>query len=208
MNLKDIILEYHQKELTKQMLNECPYTELKSWMDDAIEKEVSYPNAATLATVDKDNTPSNRVILIKDISSSGVTFFTNYESQKGQDILNNPNVSISIFWKEFDRQIRIKGKATKTDRQTSEEYFNSRSPLSQVSAIISDQSQVVTKEKLHGDFEALKDTKAILECPNNWGGYRVNIDSIEFWQGRPNRLHDRFIYKKEKSNWKIDRLAP
>lgn len=206
-DLKSIKLEYHQKELSFESLADNPHEEIIKWMDQAIDNKVSYPNNAIIATVDSQGSPSSRVILIKDINEKGITFFTNYDSEKAQHIKKNPHVSLTIFWKEMDRQIRVKAIATKTSREVSKKYFSSRSKESQISAIASPQSSPISKEDLDKAVQAIKDSDKI-ECPLNWGGYLLSIEECEFWQGRPNRLHDRFLFKKDNDNWQTCRLAP
>lgn len=207
MDLKKIQLEYYQKELQVETLSKEPYLEIQKWIKEIIDKEVSYPNAAILATSDASGDPSARVILIKDINEKGITFFTNYDSHKAKDINENNLVGLTFYWKEADRQIRVKARATKTTREESISYFKSRSIESQISAIASKQSQKVSKEDLIKKVQEIKDNKKI-ECPENWGGYLLEIISCEFWQGRPNRLHDRFFYEKVSGQWQISRLAP
>lgn len=211
MDLKKIILEYHQKELSISMLDIDPFKQFNHWMQDALKENISYPNTVTLATVDKHGLPQARIVLIKDLTDEGVIFFTNYDSAKGQDISNNNKVGLNIFWKELDRQIRINGTAKKISPKESEEYFRSRSRESQISAIVSPQSEVINKEKLLKEIEridkAFPETKD-LPMPKNWGGYLVAPEVFEFWQGRPNRFHDRFKYIKENHNWKIVQLGP
>ena len=210
MDLKEIKLEYVRDELNLDDLNKNPYIQLKNWLDQAIKLEVSYPNAVSISTVNKENIPSTRIVLIKNVSDNGLVFFTDYDSQKGLDIESNNNVSILFFWKELDRQIRLTGKAYKTSRADSEEYFNSRARESQINAYASNQSKTTTKKLLYTSVENItkKFKNKEIECPTNWGGYNVTIEAIEFWQGRPNRLHDRFKYSKSKSGWDIKRLCP
>ncbi len=208
MNLKDIQLEYHHKELKIEDLANNPNEQASNWMQEMIDSKITYPNAATLATANKDGIPASRVVLIKDISSSGLTFYTNYESAKAQEIKENQIVSLSFFWKEADRQIRIIASATKTSYEDSNEYFLSRSHASQINAIASPQSQKISKEDLENKVKAVEESDEKIKCPSFWGGYLLEIISAEFWQGRPNRLHDRFLYEKENNKWQISRLAP
>jgi len=208
MNLKDIQLEYHHKELKIEDLAKNPNEQASKWMQEMIDSKITYPNAATLATANKDGIPASRVVLIKDISSSGLTFYTNYESAKAQEIKDNQIVSLSFFWKEADRQIRITASATKTSYEDSNEYFLSRSHASQINAIASPQSKKISKEDLENKVKAAEKSDEKIKCPSFWGGYLLEIISAEFWQGRPNRLHDRFLYEKENNKWQISRLAP
>ena len=208
MNLKDIQLEYHHKELKLEDLAQNPNEQVSKWVQEMIDSNITYPNAATLATVSKKGIPASRVVLIKDISSRGLVFYTNYESAKAQEIKDNQIVSLSFFWKEADRQIRITAKATKTSYENSNEYFLSRSHASQINAIASPQSQKISKEDLEKKVKLAQESYEEIKCPPFWGGYLLEIISAEFWQGRPNRLHDRFLYEKEKDVWQISRLAP
>lgn len=211
MNLEDIKLEYIREELNIEQLEKDPLDQFQKWMNQAIKTEISYPNAVTMTTVSEDNIPSSRIVLTKDISDKGITIYTDYHSDKGRDIEYNKNVSLLYFWKELDRQIRITGKASKTTREESQRYFHSRPKESQISAFISSQSKETTKEELYmRKANALNEfSNKEVPCPEQWGGYLISIEKIEFWQGRPNRLHDRFVYTKEdNSNWKITRLQP
>lgn len=210
MNLKDIKLEYIREELHEKDLEATPLDQLKKWMNQAIKSEITYANAASLSTLTKDNYPSSRIVLIKEIAEEGPVFYTDYTGKKALEIIENRKVSLLFFWKELDRQIRLQGMATKIDPEKSEEYFLSRPYESQISAMASNQSSVITKEELERRVVELKDQypQGSVPYPNNWGGYCVSIDSCEFWQGRPNRLHDRFLFKKEQKNWNISRLSP
>lgn len=212
MDLKDIREEYIREELNIDDLSPNPIEQLKLWQKQAQNAEVSYPNAASLSTVSKDNIPRTRIILIKEIQNDGVSFFTDYCSQKGKDIEQNSNVCLSIFWKEFDRQVILNGQCKKLDPESSTQYFQSRPRESQISAWTSHQSQKTTKKdllnRLQQTQEKFKDL-LVLPKPENWGGYLISIESCEFWQGRPNRLHDRFLYEKNnKNSWNITRLDP
>jgi len=210
MKLKDIKLEYVREELNTEDLKANPYDQLHDWMNDVIQAEITYPNAATLSTVSADHIPSSRTVLIKDYHELGITFFSDYTSAKAMDINSNKNVSLLFFWKELDRQIRINGQVSKIDPMKSENYWNSRPKESQISAMASNQSSIISKEELYEHVNQLNSEfkNKTIPCPPNWGGYLVSIDSAEFWQGRPNRLHDRFKYTKHKSSWQIQRLAP
>lgn len=211
MDLKDIQLEYLQDELHIKDLNPNPVLQLQTWMEQITSAEVSYPNAATLGTYSKEQFPQTRIILVKEIDETGISFFTDYRSHKAQDIENNSKVSLLFFWKEFDRQVRITGLAKKMEPEQSKKYFQSRPRESQISAWSSHQSQANNKEQLYANVEATKEKfkdQDPLPLPDFWGGYIIEYRSFEFWQGRPNRLHDRFYYNLENNNWKIERLDP
>ena len=207
MDLKNTRTEYEREELNIKDLNPSPTKQLESWLDDA--KSISkYFNAATLSTVENKDQPNSRIILAKDIHEDSLVFYTNYHSAKGKQIDINSNVSILFFWPELDRQIRIQGVAEKISREDSESYFKMRPIESQISAIASQQSEEVTKEELNKRYNKIKEEDEI-KCPPNWGGYIVRFKNYEFWQGRPNRLHDRLSYKQnDKLSWVITRLAP
>jgi pyridoxamine 5'-phosphate oxidase len=209
LDLKKIGAQYERVALEESALPNNPLDLLTEWFTKAIDSKIPYANAATLSTLGADGFPSSRVILIKEIKSEKVIFFTNYNSKKAKDIEHSPKVSLNIYWKELDRQIRLRGEAQKISAKESKEYFHSRPYESQVSAIISNQSSIVTKEELENLTQSLKSKhpQAPLPYPEYWGGYAIKIEAIEFWQGRPNRLHDRFQYLNSE-NWVKNRLAP
>lgn len=210
MNLQDIKLEYIREELNKEDLKSTPYEQFKAWMQEIIESEITYPNAAFISTVSADGIPNSRTILVKDHSEDGLVLFSDYTSQKALELAENNNASLLFFWKEFDRQIRIQGKISKIDPLESEKYWDSRPKESQISAMASNQSSEISKQELQDRVnhlnEEFKDKP--VPKPPTWGGYRISFDVVEFWQGRPNRLHDRFRYTQNSGEWKIDRLAP
>lgn len=211
MDLKSIKIEYYRDELNRNDLALDPVVQLEKWMNDVQKLDISYPNAATLATTSPDGFPQARTILIKEMDSDGLSFFTDYRSQKGIDIQHNPYVSLLLFWKEIDRQVRIHGMATKMDEVASEKYFQSRSRESQLSAWSSHQSSITSKKKLYSQLDTITQNfkeSTTLPRPKYWGGYKVSYSSFEFWQGRPNRLHDRFCYRKKNQSWEISRLNP
>lgn len=208
IDLKSIQLEYHRKELLRDSLKDTPNEQLNDWMQDMIHSKVPYPNAVNISTVGSDGLPHSRIVLIKDITEAGLTFFTNYRSAKAKQIENNSFVCVNFFWKEADRQVRVLAKASKLNYKESNEYFLSRSMASQINAIASPQSQKITKEELEQKVQDVKESNQEIVCPHFWGGYLLEIINCEFWQGRPNRLHDRFFYEMENNNWKISRLAP
>lgn len=208
-DLKEIQLEYHQQPLQQKDLSSKPWDQLENWFTDLEKENITYPNAAILGSVDSSGWPSSRTILVKGFSKEGILFFTDYESQKGKDIASNPKVSLTFFWKELDRQVRIQGMAEKTSFDESETYFQSRPLASQISAASSFQSNPVTKEELENRVKAYSERyQEKVPCPERWGGYRISFERVEFWQGRPNRLHDRYLYTKDNDTWNIQRLSP
>lgn len=211
MDLKKIGAQYDRPELKRETLKSSPIEQLEEWIELSITAKLPYANAAVLSTIDDEGFPSSRVILIKEIKNGGLIFFTNYHSDKARNIERDPKVSLNIYWKELDRQVRITGHASRIPAQESKDYFYSRPRESQISAVASDQSSIVTKEELHRAVEDLKKKCAGKDVPfpDYWGGFIVSPASIEFWQGRPSRLHDRFLYTKNSDgSWGIDRLAP
>jgi pyridoxamine 5'-phosphate oxidase len=204
-----------RKSYLKGVLNEdeIPGNPIKLFSDwfafiDSKRTELE-PNAMSLSTVNKDNNPVTRIVLLKKFSKEGFVFFTNYNSRKGQAIKNNPNVSLSFFWPSTEQQVIISGIASKLDEIDSENYFNSRPIGSQLGAIVSNQSEVIkSRDILENKMTELKLSKTNIIRPKTWGGYNVSPFSIEFWQGRDNRLHDRILYKKENDVWNYVRLSP
>ena len=180
-----------------------PWAQFDAWFNQAITAGLREPNAMTLAT----STPNARIVLMKGYSPEGITFYTNYESTKGQELSANPEVALLFFWNELERQVRVRGRATKVSREESSAYFDSRPRGSQIGATVSRQSSVIPgREVLEEQAAALADQ--VVSLPANWGGYRVVPYEFEFWQGRPNRLHDRLRYRHEGVNWQRERLAP
>ncbi|MFC0876096.1 pyridoxamine 5'-phosphate oxidase [Saccharicrinis sp. FJH2] len=210
-NLSDIQIDYNGDPLLEENLPDNPLTLFHNWFEQISATYNSQPNAMILSTHGKNGFPQARVVLLKEYSDKGFSFYTNYNSQKGKGIKKNNKVSLTFYWPELERQVRIEGLASKTTEKESDDYFNSRPFESRVSAIISDQSQKVPSrnyldDKVEHLMENLKTTEP--ERPDSWGGYIVSPISVEFWQGRPNRLHDRILYKLKSEKWKISRLAP
>ena len=212
-DLSDYRQSYEKGELLKENVPENPIELFRDWFIE-VEKHFAQgeTNAMTISTIGLDGYPKGRVVLLKKYTHEGFIFYTNYDSEKGKAILANPNVSLSFFWPAAERQIIIKGKADKIAENLSDGYFESRPRGSQLGAIASNQSEVVTdKAELQNRLDALEkefENKEI-KRPINWGGFIIRPVEIEFWQGRPNRLHDRIRFKLLKDfNWKIERLAP
>ena len=204
---------YNKSELLESAIDENPMMQFRKWFYETEEfGGVDEVNAMSVSTIGLDGFPKTRVVLLKKYDENGFTFVTNYDSEKGKAILNNPNVCLSFFWPSIERQVIIKGIAEKQSESYSEGYFHSRPIGSQIGAIVSPQSDVIPNRdfldnKLK-ELETIYENKTITR-PDNWGGILVRPTSIEFWQGRPNRLHDRIRYTLEGSgDWKIERLAP
>lgn len=202
---------YEKSELIENAIPENPFELFSKWFQEAEAiggtEEV---NAMTIATIGTDGFPKSRIVLLKQLTSEGFIFFTNYESEKGKSIAENPNVCLSFFWPYAERQVIIKGKAEKTSDAISDEYFHSRPIGSQLGAVASHQSEVISdREVLEEKIKNLETEFSGKEItrPNYWGGYLVKPHEIEFWQGRPNRLHDRIRYQLQESAWKKDRLS-
>ena len=203
---------YEKSALMEGAISDNPMELFQKWFYEVEASDgIDEPNAMTVSTIGKDGFPKNRVVLLKKYTHEGFIFYTNYESEKGKAIAENSNVCISFFWPNLERQIIIKGSAEKIAKNLSDGYFESRPEGSKLGAIVSDQSSVIrSREVLEEKLTALEkeyEGKEI-ERPDWWGGYIVKPVSIEFWQGRPNRLHDRIRYSLEDLDWKIERLAP
>lgn len=211
-NIADIRKDYSQQSLSEKDVEADPFLQFKKWWDHVIRSVVEEPNAMTLATASKDAVPSARIVLLKDFSNEGFVFFTNYESNKGHNLLENPRASLVFFWKELERQVRISGTVSRLSAAESDEYYDSRPEASRIGAWTSPQSRVIeSREWLDNHFQELyarmKGTK--IQRPPYWGGFLVSPEIIEFWQGRISRLHDRIQYTLQKNrSWKIERLAP
>lgn len=213
----DISVADLRKEYTFQGLKETdadpnPFQQFRKWFDQALAAQLPEPNAMTLATATQDCKPRARMVLLKSFDERGFVFYTNYESQKGQELADNPQASLVFWWAELERQVRIDGRIEKVSDQTSDEYFHSRPLSSQLGAWASEQSQVISdRSVLELRLQTLKTEYENKEIPRppHWGGYRVIPTEIEFWQGRPSRLHDRLRYRrKDETSWLIERLSP
>ncbi len=204
--------DYKKYHLLENNIEKDPYLQFGKWFQEALNAEVEEPNAMALATIATKGFPTNRIVLLKGFDEKGFVFYSNYESRKGRHINKNPDVAMVLFWRELERQVRIEGRIEKVSSKESDEYFASRPKESQISASISEQSAEIPDrnflEMLRDMFVSKQGDKAI-QRPDNWGGYRVIPRRIEFWQGRENRLHDRFKYcSKDNKTWKIKRMAP
>ncbi|MEE6185859.1 pyridoxamine 5'-phosphate oxidase [Niabella digestorum] len=213
MNIADIRTQYSQKSLSEADVLPDAIAQFEKWWDEVIHSQITEPNAMTLATASLDGVPDARIVLLKGVSQEGFTFFTNYESQKGQQLAQNPRACLVFFWKELERQVRIRGVVSKVSKEESEAYFFSRPEGSQIGACASPQSRVIAdRQELESRVQALEEAVKKghkIEKPDYWGGYILKPESLEFWQGRPNRLHDRILYTlQDKGDWLIQRLAP
>lgn len=204
--------DYKKYQLLETNIDKNPFKQFGVWLDEAIKAEVDEPTAMCLATISTKGFPTARIVLLKGFDEKGFVFYTNYESRKGNHIKKNPNVALTFFWKELERQVRIEGVAEKVSRKESDEYFASRPRESQISACISEQSAVIPDRNFLEMMQQMflkKQGDKLISRPDHWGGFRVIPKRIEFWQGRENRLHDRIKYcNKDGKLWKIKRIAP
>jgi len=209
--LADIRNEYNKGSLEKEELNKNPFEQFDKWMKEAISAECNEPTAVTLATVNNYLQPNCRIVLLKDVTNNGFVFFTNYNSEKGRELANTRRAALNFFWPELERQVRIKGTVERVSEQKSEEYFQSRPRESQLGAWASSQSEWVEDGKeLISNYTALEkqyEGKQIPR-PTYWGGYIIKAETIEFWQGRSNRMHDRYQFAKIDDTWEVKQLAP
>lgn len=213
IDLSDYRKSYNKEELLESTCPKNPMELFNQWFKNAEEsKKIEEPNAMNISTIGKDGFPKNRIVLLKKIVPKGFIFFTNYTSEKGQAIKENNNICLSFFWPALEQQIIIKGRTEKLPESSSDDYFNSRPEGSKLGAWASNQSNVVASRKelednLRKFVEEFKHKQ--IPRPKHWGGYLTKPISIEFWQGRPNRMHDRILYQLEKDfSWKLERLAP
>lgn len=210
-SIADLRKDYTLNGLRKEDVLKNPIDQFKQWFEEALASEVLEPNGMVLGTIGKDGYPHGRVVLLKDVNSLGFSFYTNYLSHKGEELAQNPVASLTFWWPELERQVRILGKVVKVSESESDTYFGVRPRGSQIGAWVSAQSQIIANR------EILVEKLATLEAqfadqavprPAHWGGYRVLPHQIEFWQGRPSRLHDRLCYTYELNEWKLERLSP
>jgi len=211
MNIADIRKEYRQQALLENNIENNPFNQFQKWWEDAVHSDIDEVNAMTLATASATGLPAARIVLLKAFDEKGFVFYSNYESVKGMQLGENPRACLVFFWKELERQVRITGLVEKATNEESDVYYNSRPATSRIGAWASPQSQVITNrnwlEENEKKYTAAFEGTNIVR-PANWGGYRVKPVTIEFWQGRASRLHDRIQYTREADNWLIERLAP
>jgi pyridoxamine 5'-phosphate oxidase len=210
-NIQNLRQDYLAAELAEQDVDHNPIVQFQKWFKDAIDAQLYEPNVMTLATSDRFGRPSARIVLLKGVDNDGFVFFTNYESSKGQHLLENPQAALVFFWAELQRQVRVEGVVSKVADEVSDAYFHSRPAGSQIGALASPQSKVIGDRSLL----EIKVTELTAQYtgreiprPLNWGGYLVEPTKIEFWQGRSSRLHDRIVYELIDGSWIINRLAP
>ena len=204
--------EYTDAGLNEQDLDANPFNQFDQWFQEAIDAKIDLPDATTLATATSDGIPSARIVLLRGHDERGFVFYTDYESQKGQELAENPNAALVFYWRELDRQVRITGQVSKVSRENSYNYFQSRPVGSRLAALASKQSEVIPdRQVLEEQFNKLAKQYEDREIPLplDWGGYRLSPDIIEFWSGRPSRLHDRLRYTRQPNdNWRIERISP
>lgn len=211
MDLRAQRREYRRAKLRRQDLNADPVEQFNQWFQEAKQDNVIEPNAMILSTVSSDGHPSARTVLLKGVDDGDFVFYTNYESRKAREMEANPNVSLLFPWLIVERQVKVQGSISKVSAEDSLQYFQTRPRGSRLGAWASEQSSVIqSREVLELSLDKYKREFADkdIPMPDNWGGYRVKIRSIEFWQGGENRLHDRFLYRRDEGGWKVERLAP
>lgn len=209
--IQNLRQEYKAASFDEKDAASDPIAQFEKWFNDALAANIYEPNVMTLATADKNGRPNARIVLLKGFDEQGFSFYTNYLSNKGKELKKNPYACLVFFWAELERQVRIEGKVEKLDKETSEKYFHSRPIGSQIGAIASPQSQVISNRQVLetkvNELSAQFEGKTI-QKPAHWGGYIVKPNAIEFWQGRPSRLHDRLKYEFKNGLWSRNRLAP
>lgn len=209
MKLHDFRLQYELGKLARDEMNDDPFKQFAVMFALATEQGVVEPNAMTLATYDHIDGISARVVLLKELDDEGFVFFTNYGSSKGKQLENFPQAALVFFWQKIECQIRIKGTVHKIQEERSSIYFDSRPRDSRAASIVSRQSEIIVDyNKLISEYEKLRQSEDELQRPLHWGGYCLVPHEFEFWQGRPNRMHDRFRYAKQGNSWHIDQLYP
>jgi pyridoxamine 5'-phosphate oxidase len=211
-SIADLRREYTRHGLTEESLEKNPFAQFRIWFDQAVAAGLADANAMTLATADAAGFPSARIVLLKGFDEGGFVFFTNYSSAKGKELKENPRAALVFFWPELERQVRVAGDVTLTTREESETYFHSRPRESQIGALVSHQGTVISgRPELERRLAEVERECAGKEVPlpDYWGGYRLQPRYVEFWQGRPGRLHDRLRFTREaEKRWKVERLCP
>ncbi len=211
-SIADLRQNYTRAGLLEADIDSDPIEQFKTWFGQARDADLIEPNAMTIATATPEGKPTARIVLLKGVSDRGFVFYTNYESQKGQQLIANPYAALVFLWDKLERQVRIEGEVEKLSTSESAEYFHSRPKGSQLGAIASDQSRVIpNREILEQRLTELQEKYAekTVPLPEHWGGFRVVPNRIEFWQGRPSRLHDRLVYDlQDDGSWQINRLSP
>jgi pyridoxamine 5'-phosphate oxidase len=209
--LRDIRSNYDRSSLSEDQVKRNPFDQFKLWLNEAIHEKVPEPTAMIVSTVDPEGWPDSRVVLLKEVWPDGFIFYTNYKSSKGKQIESNNHIAMNFFWPQLERQIRIIGETEKVPPQLSEEYFATRPVDSQLGAVASNQSSVISSrhelEDKYNELQKIYEGQAVPK-PEHWGGYLVKPSRFEFWQGRLNRLHDRLRYEKSGNEWIIYRLSP
>ncbi len=209
--LSEIRRDFSGKSLNKDSVNKNPIEQFQLWMEEAINSQLLDPYAMSISTVADNGQPSTRIVYLRDLNSDGFVFYTNYHSEKGENISANNKVALNFFWGELERQIRIEGETQKLNKKDSDKYFSKRPRESQIGAWASNQSNTITSRKELEEKVAFYTDKfngTEIPRPPHWGGYLVKPTKIEFWQGRPSRLHDRIVYTKIDENWSLSRLCP
>jgi pyridoxamine 5'-phosphate oxidase len=203
--------DFLKQTLDEKDINKNPVSQFEKWFKEAIDSKVNEPNAMSVSTVNKEGKPSSRIVLLRNFNETGFVFYTNYKSRKGEEANENVHAALLFFWPELERQVRIEGVLKKQTSEQSDLYFNARPRGSKLGAWTSEQSKVIASRKiLDEEYERLskKYPDENVPRPPHWGGYVLQPLNIEFWQGRPSRLHDRILFTKENNNWRIERLAP
>ena len=211
MSLADLRKDYSLSGLLEKDLARDPFRQFDKWFQEATAAKLVEPNAMTLATATKDGRPSARTVLLKGVDGRGFVFYTNYESRKGREIAENPRASLVLPWLALERQVVIEGTLAKVSREESAAYFHTRPRASQLGAWVAQQSSILTGRAVLEDAMKVLEKKhagAEVPMPPAWGGYRLAPESVEFWQGRRSRLHDRLRYRREAGEWIVERLAP
>lgn len=210
-SLADIRRDYGDLKLSEESASSDPIAQFKLWFEDVLKNEKNDPTAMVLSTVDDKGLPDSRVVLLKGLVEDNFVFYTNYQSAKAMQLQNNPYAALNFYWPQMARQVRIRGRVKKVSKEQSDEYFLSRPIKSQLSAIVSPQSQeILNRSFLDNALNELiqRQDQELIVRPNNWGGFLIVPDEIEFWQGRDNRLHDRIHYYQQDGKWLHHRLAP